>query len=47
MGGYYLNGYSRSSVWTGLIWLRIGTVGGCGEGGNEPSVSIKCKEFLD
>jgi hypothetical protein len=29
-------------VWTGLSWLRIGTVGG-----NEPSGSIKCGELLD
>jgi len=28
-------------AWTGLIWLRIGT------GGNEPSGTIKCGEFLD
>jgi hypothetical protein len=35
-----------SSVWTGWIWHRLGTVGGCGEWGNEPSVSIKCSEFL-
>jgi hypothetical protein len=47
MGGYYLNGYSRSSVRTGLIWLMIGTVGGSGGCGNEPSVSIKRREFLD
>jgi hypothetical protein len=32
-------------VWTGLIWLRLGT-GTC-ECGNEPSGSIKCGEFLD
>jgi hypothetical protein len=32
-------------VWTGLVWLRIGTNGelSC-ECGNEPSVSIKCWE---
>jgi len=30
-------------AWTGSSWLRIGT-GACG---NEPSVSIKCGEFLD
>jgi hypothetical protein len=30
-------------LWTGLIWLRIGTRG-CG---NESSVSIKCGEFAD
>jgi hypothetical protein len=28
-------------IFTGLIWLRIGR-SGC----NEPSVSIKCEEFL-
>jgi hypothetical protein len=32
-------------VWTGSIWFRIGA-GSC-ECGNEPSVSIKCVEFLD
>jgi hypothetical protein len=35
-------------VWTGLIWLRIGTsgpVGSC-EHGNEPLSSIKCWEVL-
>jgi hypothetical protein len=33
-------------VWTGCIWLRIGT--GCRifEHGKEPLVSIKGKEFL-
>jgi len=31
---------------TGLIWLRIGTGGGYCKCGNEPSVSIKCGEFL-
>jgi hypothetical protein len=34
-------------VWTGLIWLRIGTAGGTCECGNENSGSIKCWEFLD
>jgi hypothetical protein len=29
-------------AWTGLSWLRIRT-----GGGNEPSGSIKCGEFLD
>ena len=35
-------------TYTGLIWLRIGTggVGTC-ECGNEPSYSIKCREFRD
>jgi len=30
-------------AWTGSIWLRTGTC----KCGNEPSVSIKCGEFLD
>jgi hypothetical protein len=34
-------------AWTGLSWLRIGTVAGCCECGNEPPGSIKCGEFLD
>jgi hypothetical protein len=33
-------------VWTGFILLRIGTVAGCCEHGNEPSGSIKGGEFL-
>jgi hypothetical protein len=34
---------------TGLIWLRIGAGGRLGlcECSNEPSGSIKCREFLD
>jgi hypothetical protein len=32
-------------VWTGLSWLRIETAGTC-ECGNEPSGSIKCRDFL-
>jgi len=35
-------------TWTGLIWLRMGTRSGGSFGrGNEPSVFIKCREFLD
>ena len=34
-------------VWTGLSWLRIGTVGGTCECGNETSGSIKCREFIE
>ena len=34
-------------VWTGSIWLRIGTGAGTCECGNEYSDSIKCGEFLD
>jgi hypothetical protein len=35
-------------VWTGFIWLRIGTSGeGSCEHDNEPSGSIKGGEFLD
>jgi hypothetical protein len=29
-------------VWTGLTWLRIGTLAGTCDCGNEPSGSIKC-----
>jgi hypothetical protein len=31
-------------VWTGLSWLKIGTVVGTFECGNEPLGSIKCGE---
>jgi len=34
-------------VGCGSSSLRIGTGGGHCECGNEPSVSIKCEEFLD
>jgi hypothetical protein len=34
-------------AWTGLRWLRTGTVTDCCECGNEPPGSIKCGEFLD
>jgi hypothetical protein len=34
-------------VWTGRIWLWIGTVAGSCEHGNEPSSSIKGGKFLD
>ena len=34
-------------AWTGLIWLRIGTVGGLCDRSNEPSGYLKCGEFLD
>ena len=33
------------SVWTGFIWLRIGTNGRMCECGNEPSGSIMFREF--
>ena len=33
-------------IWTGSSWLKIGTVAGTCECGNEPSDSIKCGEFL-
>jgi hypothetical protein len=33
-------------VWTGLIWLRIGTGGGSCECGNEPPGTIRCGEYL-
>ena len=32
-------------VWTGSIWLRIGTGAGTCECCNGPSGSIKCREF--
>jgi hypothetical protein len=35
-------------VWTGCIWLMIGTTGGgSSEYSNEPLGCIKCGEFLD
>jgi hypothetical protein len=34
-------------VWTGLSWLRIETVACTCECCNEPSGSIKCREFFD
>jgi hypothetical protein len=34
-------------VWTGLIWLGIWTDVCTCECGNEPSGSIRCREFLD
>jgi hypothetical protein len=34
-------------VWTGLIWLRIRINGGQYEHGNEPSGSLKGREFLE
>jgi hypothetical protein len=34
-------------AWTGLIWLRIWTGGGLCKCSNEPSGSIKCREFVD
>jgi len=33
-------------TWTGSSWLRKGTGGRTCECGNEPSISIKCEEFL-
>jgi hypothetical protein len=32
--------------WTGLFWLRIGTMAGACKCCNEPSGSIKCEKFL-
>ena len=34
-------------IWAGSSWLRMGWVAGTCVCGNEPSVSIKCEEFLD
>jgi hypothetical protein len=33
-------------VWSTLYWLRIGTVAGCCEHGNEPSSSIKKAGYI-
>jgi hypothetical protein len=33
---------SVGKAWTGLIWLRKGTIAGSYECGNEPTGSIKC-----
>jgi hypothetical protein len=34
-------------VWTGLMWLKIGTGGGSCECGNELAGFIKCGEYFD
>jgi hypothetical protein len=34
-------------MWTGLVWLRIGTCGGFCEFGIEPSGSIKFWETIE
>jgi hypothetical protein len=34
-------------AWTGLIWLRIGTMAGACECSNDLSGSIKFGDFLD
>jgi hypothetical protein len=34
-------------VWNGLIWLKIRTVAGCGEYGNETSGSVTHGGFLE
>jgi hypothetical protein len=34
-------------VWTGLLWLRIGTSGELFESGNELLGFIKCWEFIE
>jgi hypothetical protein len=46
-GNIVLRRISRKWDGTGLIWLKIGKVGGTYECGNEPSGSINCGEFLD
>ena len=49
-GGIILKWFFKKWVgeaWTGLMCLRIGTVGGRFECGNEHSGSIKCREFFD
>jgi hypothetical protein len=40
-------GKQGEKVWTGCIWLRIGTSGRCCEHGDEPSGSIKRGEYVD
>jgi hypothetical protein len=35
------------TAWTGLVWLRIRTIGGTCECGNERPSYITCGEFLD
>jgi len=40
----WILGKQGVKVWTGFVWLRIGT---SGKHGNEPSVSIKRGEFFD
>jgi hypothetical protein len=39
----WILGIEGGKVWTGFIWLRIGT----SEHGNEPSRSMEVGEFLD
>jgi hypothetical protein len=34
-------------VWTGLIWLSIGSIDGCSEHNNESLSSVKGGKFLD
>jgi len=49
MGGYIkmdLQGVEWG-LWTGSIWLRIGTGEGSCECGSEPLISIKWGEVLD
>jgi hypothetical protein len=46
-GSVKLKWVFRKWVWTGSIWLRIGTGGGLLYSRNEPSGSIKCGEFRD
>jgi hypothetical protein len=36
----------NGKAWTGLIWLKMGTSGGC-KCGNEPLGFTKCRTFLD
>jgi hypothetical protein len=36
----------EEKVWTAFMWLRIGTVTGCCEYGNEPSCSTKGETSL-
>jgi hypothetical protein len=41
-----MNIEAEDRPWPGFIWLRIRTVAGSCEHGNEPSGSIQCGKFV-
>jgi hypothetical protein len=43
----WILGKEGGKLWTGFIWLRIGTTTGSCEHGDGPSGSIKGGEFLE
>jgi len=43
----WILGKEGVNVWTGCIWIRIGTSGRLLQTCNEPMGSIKSREFLD